>query len=85
MIHKLERGKVPADLFNGLLEGTKIKSPKAKEALRLYLVDGRTSREAWESAGAFKSQFYLLLSTLQEVSDRTARLAPFYMAGVINK
>ncbi|HDS1721654.1 adhesin biosynthesis transcription regulatory family protein [Pseudomonas putida] len=78
MSRKLEKGSVPAELFAGLLEGTQITSPATIKALRLYLVEGKSSREAWESAGAFKSNFYLHLTTLQKASDRIARLAPFY-------
>ncbi|KAF0255747.1 PapB/FocB family fimbrial expression transcriptional regulator [Pseudomonas putida] len=79
---KLEKGKVPAELFAGLLEGTHITSSATIDALRRHLVEGMPSREAWESAGAFKSNFYLHLSTLQKASDRVARLAPFYNADI---
>lgn len=85
MIRKLEKGKVPAELFEGLLDDTHIKSAKAIEALKLYLIEGRSSRESWETAGAHKSQFYLLLGTLQKASDHVAKLAPFYFPGVIKE
>jgi len=79
---KLVMGKVPAELFAGLLEGTHITSSATIEALRRHLVEGIPSRKAWESAGAFKSNFYLHLSTLQKASDRVARLAPFYTSDI---
>lgn len=80
MIRDFGDGTIPLELFDGLLACTKIKSPKAKEALRLHLVEGKPCREAWEVAGANKAQFYLLLGTLREASERVRKLAPFYNA-----
>lgn len=78
MIREFGEGTIPAEQFEGLIACTKISSPKAMEALRLHLVEGKPSRQAWEEAGAYKAQFYLLLGTLEEISKKVRKLAPFY-------
>lgn len=77
---ELGDGTIPAEQFEGLVACTKISSPTAKEALRLHLVEGKPCRQSWEEAGAYKAQFYLLLGTLKDTSERVRKLAPFYLS-----
>jgi hypothetical protein len=75
---KLVPGQVPSELFEGLLEGTDIRSKRAIAALRDHFVVGLPSRLAYEKHSAPKSQFYLLVATINAESERVRNLAKFY-------
>ena len=78
MINKLVPGKVKEEQFDGLLKGTDIRSKKAIAALRDHFVEGLPSRAAYEKHGTPKSQFYLLVATINLESERVRNLAKFY-------